>query len=598
MRPRSAKSTGLTRWWSKPASLERRGRSVLAVAGQGHQERLPSGRRAAEPRRPPRSRPCPGGRCRAAPARAIARPPPPAPPGRRGRRVTSWPASTQSSRPSVRAASTLSSTTRTRSRLARGARRSRAATFRRRRGRRRRAAAARRTRCRGPGPRCAPRPCRRASRPASAPGSGRCPARPARGRATGSPARTGRRRCPSSSAAHADPVVAHRDDRLAALTTRRVSAMWPPGVGVLGGVVEQVGERPGRAASGRRPAAAARSRARWPAACRCSTMAAGSTSTACGQDASPGRPAPVCSWILPWLMRDTSSRSSTSRVMCCTWRAITALVRGSELARLRARAGRGPGRRCGWGPAGCAARGPASPGTRPCGGRPPAASCSARAALGDVLTGAEHAPRLARWRRSRNRLQEWSTRTVPSGRTIRYSFSNGSPRSMRALASAGEHRSRSSGWMAPKNDAAVELDASRARSRRSDRSRSTSAAFRVPAAVLGQAHLPAADVRGRLRLLEHVLAPAQRRLGGPDLGDVVDQGDQTAHRPPASKWGRRSRARRGTARLVGQLVLEGHLLAARRRARRRAGRLPPGRAEHLARVAPADRFGRVPNQRR
>ena len=50
--------------------------------------------------------------------------------------------------------------------------------------------------------------------------------------------------------------------------------------------------------------------------------------------------------------------------------------------------------RCGSGPAGCAARGPASPGTRPCGGRPPASASSPAAAVtspGDVAEVADDA---------------------------------------------------------------------------------------------------------------------------------------------------------------------------------------------------------------
>ena len=88
-------STGLTRWWSKPASW---------VCGGRSPGRSRSGRRAGAGRSRlacgaggrPRSRPCRAGRCRAARRSGVERRGRVAgPTGRRGRRATSWPAAPQ-----------------------------------------------------------------------------------------------------------------------------------------------------------------------------------------------------------------------------------------------------------------------------------------------------------------------------------------------------------------------------------------------------------------------------------------------------------------------------------------------------------------------
>ena len=74
--------------------------------------------------------------------------------------------------------------------------------------------------------------------------------------------------------------------------------------------------------------------------------------------------------ILSRVMREMSSRSSISRVICCTCRSITCCGPARLRHRRPVSQAEAPPRRCGSGPAGCAVRGPASPGTRPCGGRP------------------------------------------------------------------------------------------------------------------------------------------------------------------------------------------------------------------------------------
>ena len=82
--------------------------------------------------------------------------------------------------------------------------------------------------------------------------------------------------------------------------------------------------------------------------------------------------------ILPRVMRETSSRSSTRRVRCPTCRSMTSRAHDQ----LRGRAAgycASAARRCGSAPADCAARAPASPGIHPCGDWPRASvalSCS------------------------------------------------------------------------------------------------------------------------------------------------------------------------------------------------------------------------------
>ena len=95
-------------------------------------------------------------------------------------------------------------------------------------------------------------------------------------------------------------------------------------------------------------------------------------------------------------------------------------------------------------------------------------------------------------------------------------------------------------------------------------------------------------------MLEHVLAPAQRQLGGPDLGDVVDQPHEAANPPVCVQVGHVVRAHvAGRAALVDQAVVEGDLLAGEGAFHVGPDRVPRGGPEHLAHVAPANPFGRV-----
>ena len=79
--------------------------------------------------------------------------------------------------------------------------------------------------------------------------------------------------------------------------------------------------------------------------------------------------------ILPRVIRETSRRSSIRRARCptCRWMTSLAHPRSSRL-----RASRRAGRRCRSTPAGSSARGRASRGIRPCGGRLRARSASIR----------------------------------------------------------------------------------------------------------------------------------------------------------------------------------------------------------------------------
>ena len=108
---------GLTRWWSKPRFARAPEVVVPAVAGERHQHRALRARRRAAARRP-RSRPCPAARCRAAPGPEARRRAAASAAGPSCARVTSWPSSRRRC-PSIVAASTLSSTTSTRSERAR-----------------------------------------------------------------------------------------------------------------------------------------------------------------------------------------------------------------------------------------------------------------------------------------------------------------------------------------------------------------------------------------------------------------------------------------------------------------------------------------------
>ena len=216
---------------------------------------------------------------------------------------------------SVSAASTLSSTTRTRGR--RAAARRRGVVGRRRRRRRRRRRSGRRD-----DELAAPAAARRSSRrhraavqldQAPAPASGRCPGPPCGAvRACGRPARTGRRCGAAARRAMPMPVVAHARPRPAAVA-RRAELDAPAVRRVLGGVVSRLA-RPAPAASGRRRTAAPARRRRRASSCvaRC-LDAAGGPSRRPRHDRRASSTARCCSSILPRVIRETSSRSSTRR---------------------------------------------------------------------------------------------------------------------------------------------------------------------------------------------------------------------------------------------------------------------------------------------
>ena len=145
-------SAGLTRWWSKPASLDPP-RRPPAPTRSGPRSVVPRTRAAPAAAWPPRSRPCPAGRCPAGPPRAGTPRPPSRASGPSWATRTSWPVEPGSSLARLPAASTLSSTTRMRRR---GTARRRPRRSSRRAGRPpgpSGAGAGRRTRCPGPGPR-------------------------------------------------------------------------------------------------------------------------------------------------------------------------------------------------------------------------------------------------------------------------------------------------------------------------------------------------------------------------------------------------------------------------------------------------------------
>ena len=159
----------------------------------------------------------------------------------------------------------------------------------------------------------------------------------------------------------ADAGVPHPHDGLAAFPLGGEPDVAAP-LGVLGGVVEQVrehlrqpgrvgvqGDRLGRQGDGE-----------FVAACL-DERAAGLDGHL--QRPPPGRPLLAQVHLLR-VMRETSSRSSISRTICCTCRSITSAAHCTSAVRVALAVARS-GRRCGSGPAGCAARGPASPGTRP-----------------------------------------------------------------------------------------------------------------------------------------------------------------------------------------------------------------------------------------
>ena len=174
---------------------------------------------------------------------------------------------------------------------------------------------------------------------------------------------------------NADAGVAHAEHRLLPFP-RRGNPDRAALRRVLGGVVEQVGEhlrQPGLVGVDAQRLARDMPPSSWwlPA-----SISGRLVSTALLHDCWPARG--ICSSrrILPRVMRDTSSRSSTSRTRCVTWRSITSL--GPEhVGLVLAAAGAARQPRCGSAPADCAARGPASRGTRSSAGRRARCPCTA-----------------------------------------------------------------------------------------------------------------------------------------------------------------------------------------------------------------------------
>ena len=385
-------STGLTRCASKPACFAALAVVLLAVAGQRDQPARPAGRAARAAARPARSRPSPAGRCRARRRRAAKPSASASAAGRIVRHAHLVPERAQRSPPAARRRPRCRRRRRTRRASPRGRRRLPSA------------------------PRAAVRAARRSSRgsrmtnslplpepvagrastvppcsvdQAAARASGRGRGRPAaRSASCALPARTRSKMRGSIVRRDADAVVAYADhDARRRRCARASSAMRPPGVGVLGGVGQQVGDhlrqahrvavdqsRPCRHVDGEPMAALLDQRA--------------GHLDRLGARPRPARPARSCSSILPRVIRETSSRSSTRRTRCV------------DLALDDARSfSRCPGRRAAASAAArsrsatadCAARGRAWPGTRPWRGWPLSSSAQQRLALG--VRALEHAAR-------------------------------------------------------------------------------------------------------------------------------------------------------------------------------------------------------------
>ena len=328
------RSTGLTRCSSKPASRDARLVARLAVAGERDQADRARRRQLAQPARQLVAVHDAAGRCRAARRRAGTSRASSSAAGPSCATATSWPSSARAT--SAQHLGGVLVVVDDEDARRRGPRR-----------RRRRlggtavggvaarspigaAAAARRTRCRGPARRCAPRRCRRAARPGCARSRGRGRGRPASGRA---PARSCTNRSKtrgSISGAMPMPVSRTRDARTSLAVALRADRRCGRRVGVyLAALVSRFAttcaSRVGspstdQARAARRPSGGAS---------RCSSSGL-AISIALRDDLGELDAARVRSSILPRVMRETSSRSSTRRTRCSTWRSMTARSLGAR----------------------------------------------------------------------------------------------------------------------------------------------------------------------------------------------------------------------------------------------------------------------------
>ena len=209
--------------------------------------------------------------------------------------------------------------------------------------------------------------------------------------------------------------------------------------------------------------------------------------------------------------------------------------------------------------------------------------------LGDVLAGADHADRLARRASFSKSTQECST--APSRPAARSGTRSRTARPCcdAAVDGRADDASRSSGWMSSKN---VALSSSREPGSNPKMRKVSADHLHGPGGrgrpALVQLHLPASDVRRRLRALEHLLALAERALGGFPIGHIVDQHDDAANASVRiAMRDERDVALVERSVLDAYLILEGHRLARQRagqvRTDRTPTRLPRGRRECVCR---------------
>ena len=153
----------------------------------------------------------------------------------------------------------------------------------------------------------------------------------------------------------ADAGVPDADDHVVPVPAATASRSDPPAVGVLGGVVQEVREHlgePGRVAV--HPHRLGRQVHVEAVPGRVDQRPAGLDRLA--DHLGQVRIGSICRRILPRVIRETSSRSSTRRTMCRIWRSITSCAH-RDVGLVRALQAEDRGRRCGSGRGGSAARG-------------------------------------------------------------------------------------------------------------------------------------------------------------------------------------------------------------------------------------------------